>query len=173
MARGCREGKRPAQTAFYDRFAPRLYVTAFRLLNHSAEAEEVVQEVLLRTLTNTKTLLDGVQDMERRLNRMTINASIDHLRKQRKVTRELWDEKMDTEEDASMEKLLMLEEERGMLRLAIEALPVQSRTVLQLAILEEMETEEIATLLHIKASSVRAHLSRAKQKLINWFRHEN
>jgi DNA-directed RNA polymerase specialized sigma24 family protein len=44
--------------AFYDLFAPTLFATAYRLLNNDCEAEEVVQEVLLRVLTNNSLLKD-------------------------------------------------------------------------------------------------------------------
>ncbi len=166
MVCGCRAGKRGAQAAFYDCFVQRLYVTACRLLNQSEEAEEVAHEVLLHVLTDTALLLDGCDDMARRLSRMAVNRSIDRLR-QRKVTWGEWDESVEMEEDDGMEEVLLLEERSGLLRQAVEMLPEQCRTVLQLAVLEEMSTEDIAELLRIKPSGVRAHLSRAKQKLIN------
>ncbi len=169
MVCGCREGKRKAQTAFYDCFAQRLYVTAYRLLNDSAEAEDVVQEALLHVLTTPTMLLNDYSDMVRWLNRMTVNASIDRLRK-RKVTWEEWTEQMEVKEETNLEDLLLLEERSGMLRQAIGTLPDQCRTVLQLAVMEEMSTEEIASLLRISPSGVRAHLTRAKTKLINQMR---
>ncbi len=170
IVQGCRSGERRAQTAFYDSFAPRLFATAFRLLSHSAEAEDAVQEVLLRVLTDTKMLLPDHYDMQRRLNRMTVNEAVDRLRR-RKLAWDEWDENMEIEDDGRLEEILLMEEHSGMLRLAIENLPCQCRTVLQLSVIEEMETEEIAALLNISPSGVRAHLTRAKQKLINWFKY--
>ncbi len=168
---GCRGGKRTAQTTFYGLFAEGLFATAVRLLNETAAAEEVVQDVLLRVLTDTSLLLNDQASMERRLKRMTINAAIDHLRKTRRIQWETWDEHFEPSEDET-EELLQLEEQSTRLRHAIEALPTQSRAVLQLAVLEEMPLSDVASILQIKASSVRAHLTRAKQRLITWFKNE-
>ncbi len=171
MVLGCRGGKRAAQTAFYGLFAKELFTTAVRLLNDTAAAEEVMQDVLLRVLTDTSLLLLDHAAMERRLKRMTINAAIDHLRKARRIQWEAWDEHLEPCEDET-EELLYLEEQTERLRRAIEALPTQSRAVLQLAVLEEMPLSDVASILQIKASSVRAHLTRAKQRLITWFKNE-
>ncbi len=106
MVLGCRGRNRVAQTAFYDRFAPELFTTAVRMLADEAEAEEVVQEVLLHVLTNTASLLNTPEDMARRLKRMTVNAAIDHLRKGRRMQWEAWDEHIDPTDDADTEELL-------------------------------------------------------------------
>ncbi len=169
---GCARHKRWAQAAFYDLFACAIHVTACRMLGSTEEAEEVVQEVLLRTLTNTVLLVPDRSGMARRLRRMTINECIDRLRR-RHVT---WEE-LDGQEEGvcyedDLDEILAQEERSSRLRRAIETLPQQSRTVLQLVVLEEMDCEEVASLLHISQSGVRAHLTRAKQRLINYFRNE-
>lgn len=171
MMHGCIERKRRAQAAFYDMFAPELHVTACRMLGSAEESEEVVQEILLRTLTNPVLLINDRAGMARRLRRMTINECIDHLRK-RHVTWEELDGQTDVCCEPDMDELLIQEEQSNRLRQAIETLSQQNRTVLQLAVLEEMDHEDIASLLHITTSGVRAHLTRAKQKLINYFRNE-
>lgn len=169
---GCARHKRRAQAAFYDLFACAIHVTACRMLGSTEEAEEVVQEVLLRTLTNTVLLVPDRSGMARRLRRMTINECIDRLRR-RHVT---WEE-LDGQEEGvcyedDLDEILAQEERSSRLRRAIETLPQQSRTVLQLVVLEEMDCGEVASLLHISQSGVRAHLTRAKQRLINYFRNE-
>ncbi len=141
------------------------------MLDSIEESEEVVQNVLLRTLTNPPILLPDNTDMARILRRMTINECIDRLRKKR-ITWEKLDENADMRDGQSLDEQLLKEERSEQLRYAIRALPPQSRTVLQLAVLEEMDYGEIASALHISNSNVRAHLTRAKQKLINWFRDE-
>ncbi len=171
MVLGCRSGKRTAQTAFYALFAEGLFATAVRLLNDAAAAEEVMQDVLLRVLTDTSLLINDHAAMERRLKRMTINAAIDHLRKARRIQWEAWDEHLEPN-DNETEELLYLEEQTERLRQAIEALPTQSRAVMQLAVLEEIPLSDVAAILNIKASGVRAHLTRAKQRLVTWFKNE-
>ncbi len=141
------------------------------MLDSMEAAEEVVQNVLLRTLTSSTLLLPDSADMARVLRRMTINECIDCLRKKH-ITWEKLDEQTDMCDEQSLDEILLREERSEQLRYAIKSLPPQSRTVLQLAVLEEMDYEEIASALHITNSNVRAHLTRAKQKLINWFKDE-
>lgn len=166
---GCTLRERRAQASFYDMFAQRSYATAYRILESQEEAEEVVQEIILRTLTHPELLVHDRVSMERRLRRMVINECIDLLRK-RHITWEKLDTKTDVSDEQEMDVLLIREERTDLLRQAIMTLPPQSRTVLQLSVLEEMDNEEIASILHITSSSVRAHMTRAKQKLIKYFR---
>lgn len=169
---GCTRRERRAQAAFYDLFAPGIHATAYRMLDSAEEAEEVVQEVLLKTLTNTVLLLPDHGGMARRLRRMAVNECIDRLRK-RHVTWEELDRQTEVYDAQDLDGLLQEQEEENVwLRQAIEALPRQSRTVLQLVVLEEMDYEDVASALHITQSCVRAYLARAKQKLANSFRHE-
>lgn len=169
--RGCGRQSRRAQAAFYDLFARDIHVTACRILGNAQEAEEVVQEVLLRVLTRPALLLPDRTGMTRRLRRMAINECIGLLRK-RHITWEDLDEQTDISDGQSLDDFLLREERTGLLRRAIAALPQQCRTVLQLVLLEELDCEEVATLLHITNSSVRAHLTRAKQKLIDYVKDE-
>lgn len=169
MLRGCEAGERRAQMAFYDMFAPAMHATACRMLDCAGEAEEVVQEVLLRTLTNRVLLLPDHAGMARRLRRMVINECISLLRK-RHIMWETLDECGDPVSDD--EDLLLQEERSEALRKAIEKLPPQSRTIVQLAVLEEMDYDDIASLLNISNAGVRAHLTRAKYKLINFLKNE-
>ena len=83
IIKGCRNRDRSAQTAFYNLFAQTLFSTACRLIGDEYEAEDIVQEVLLLPLTGKIQMLDRQADMERRLRRITINETIDRLRKQK------------------------------------------------------------------------------------------
>ena len=165
IIRECKGGRQRAQMAFYDLFAPTLFATAYRLLNNDCEAEEVVQEVLLRVLTNNSLLKDEHGEMQCLMKRMTINMSIDHLR-QRRIMWEEWDDNLMTQTEESMETDIIRQEHLSQLHTAIAMMPEKDRTVLLLSVVEEFSAEEMSKVLGIKPSSVRSQLSRAKQKLI-------
>ena len=165
IIKGCRGQKQTAQLAYYELFAQALFTSAYRLLNSEWEAEEAVQEVLLQVLTNGSLLLDNQEAMHKRLRRMVINKSIDFLRK-RKVSWEEWDDNLVTETEESIEESLIRQEHLAHLRTAIAMMNEKDRTILLLAVVEELDTAEISRLLGIKPASVRSQLSRAKQKLI-------
>lgn len=168
---GCRKERQGAQLAFYDLFAPALYASAFRLLNNDWEAEEVVQEVLLKVLTDTSLLNSEADAMLRILRRMTINLSIDHLRR-RKVVWEEWSDNLAEQSVESIEQAMIRQEDVAQLYSAIAMMSEKDRGILMLSIVEELTTEEISQILGIRPSSVRSQLSRAKQRLIKLYRYE-
>lgn len=167
----CRKERQGAQLAFYDLFAPALFASAFRLLNSDWEAEEVVQEVLLKVLTDTSLLNSEADAMLRILRRMTINLSIDHLRR-RKVVWEEWNDNLSEQSVESIEQTMIRQEDVAQLYSAIAMMSEKDRGILMLSIVEELTTEEISQILGIRPSSVRSQLSRAKQRLIKLYRYE-
>ena len=168
---GCRNGRHGAQLAFYDLFSPVLYASAFRLLNNEWEAEEVAQEVLLKVFTENSLLNDTQDEMLRMLRRMTINLSIDHLRR-RKVVWEEWNDNLTEQSVESTEQTMIRQEDVAQLYTAIAMMSEKDRGILMLSIVEELTTEEISQILGIRPSSVRSQLSRAKQRLIKLYRYE-
>ena len=171
IIRECKGGRQGAQMAFYDLFAPTLFATAYRLLNNEWEAEEVVQEVLLKVLTDTSLLNSEADAMLRILRRMTINLSIDHLRR-RKVVWEEWSDNLTEQSVESIEQTMIRQEDVAQLYSAIAMMSEKDRGILMLSIVEELTTEEISQILGIRPSSVRSQLSRAKQRLIKLYRYE-
>jgi RNA polymerase sigma-70 factor (ECF subfamily) len=168
IIRECKGSIQGAQMAFYDLFAPILFASAYRLLNNEWEAEEVVQEVLLRVLTNTSLLKDEPDEMQRFLKRIAINMSIDHLR-QRRIEWEDWDDNLVTQTEESTETVMIRQEHMAQLHTAIAMMSERDRTVLLLSLVEELTTEDMSKVLGIKPSSVRSQLSRAKQRLLKLF----
>jgi RNA polymerase sigma-70 factor (ECF subfamily) len=141
------------------------------LLNSDWEAEEVVQEVLLKVLTDTSLLNSEADAMLRILRRMTINLSIDHLRR-RKVVWEEWSDNLAEQSVESIEQAMIRQEDVAQLYSAIAMMSEKDRGILMLSIVEELTTEEISQILGIRPSSVRSQLSRAKQRLIKLYRYE-
>lgn len=168
---GCRNGRHGAQLAFYDLFSPALYASAFRLLNNEWEAEEVAQEVLLKVFTDNSLLNSEADAMLRILRRMTINLSIDHLRR-RKVVWEEWSDSLAEQSVESIEQVMIRQEDVAQLHTAIAMMSEKDRSILLLSIAEELTTEEISQILGIRPSSVRSQLSRARQRLIKLYRYE-
>jgi RNA polymerase sigma-70 factor (ECF subfamily) len=109
--------------------------------------------------------------MLRILRRMTINLSIDHLRR-RKVEWEEWSDNLAEQSVESIEQAMIRQEDVAQLYSAIAMMSEKDRGILMLSIVEELTTEEISQILGIRPSSVRSQLSRAKQRLIKLYRYE-
>lgn len=163
---GCKKDNRKAQMEFYALFSRDVYVTAYRLLNNIFDAEEVMQESMLKVFTNKELLLPRQGNMLMRIKRIAINASIDILRRRNDTI--LWNDNIEVEEDDSFEDVLMREERLKLLHKAIESLPVGYRTVVLMYIVEELGYNEIAQMLNITASAVRSQLTRAKRRITDW-----
>ncbi len=164
---GCRNKERRAQMEFYALFSHTVYATAYRLLQNVFDAEEVMQEAMLKVLSDDTLLLPGQSNMLRRLKRIAINASIDILRRSNNY--EMWNDNIDVEEDCCFEEVLMHEERVALLYKAIDELPEGYRSVVLMFTVEELDYNDIAQILNIKASAVRSQLTRAKKRIIEWF----
>ena len=169
----CREGERSAQMSFYALFHRGVYNSSLRIVGNSAEAEEVMQETLLKALMCNELLIDNRQAMEAMLRRIAINRSIDVCRKRRVRFAEIdhsageWDEEQGGAEDEapgglSAEKIFA----------TMELLPKGSRIILTLKLIEGYQYCEIAKELGIAESAVRSQFSRGRKRLVELLKSE-
>ena len=78
---GVRREQRASQLAFYDSFHEPTYHSAAAVLGAGDEAEEVMQDVLMKVLLRPSLLQSDAAAMTRYLRRMAMNAAIDRLRR--------------------------------------------------------------------------------------------
>lgn len=102
------------------------------------------------------------------LKQIAVHTAIDALRKQKVEWIELSD-KYDSiapdDENEADEESIQLSVEK--IRKAMQQLPDGYRIILSLYLFEGYDMEEISSILHIKAASVRSQYLRGKQKLLN------
>lgn len=94
----CIKRDRRAQMEFYTLFCRGVYNSCFRILNNPMDAEEVMQETFIKFFDHVQDYVLPYPDLERKLRRMAINASIDVIRRRRV----LWvpiDDNLDCAED--------------------------------------------------------------------------
>lgn len=136
------------------RIRPQMVQTARRYLDDADEAEDTVQDVLLRLWQMTDTLrlpLDALAEV------LTRNFCIDTLRRRKpQVSVEQMENVAD---DTNGSELL----ERTMRM--IEALPAMQQTIIRLRHMEGMEMKDIAALTGSTEVAVRKALSRARRAL--------
>lgn len=171
-----RVGDPAASEAVVRQHLPRMLAVARRILDNDADAQEAVQDAFLsafRALAG----FDGASRLSTWLHRIAVNAALMKLRsKQRKPERSIDDllpRFLDDGHQAdppapwqvSAEEVLQREEARARVREAINQLPETHRTILMLRDIEELDTEETATLLGVSTGVVKARLHRARQAL--------
>lgn len=164
---GCRKRHRQSQLAMYRRFAPLVYPICLRIVGHSEEAEEAMQDTFLKLFEK----LDQYHDelcFEAWIRRIAVRTAIDYVRR-RLPEEELIEETLpDVPDD---EEELREQEEQTLLtvssvRNALEKVPAQARVVLSLYLFEGYDMEEISQILKIQPSSVRSQYLRGKRRLI-------
>ncbi len=158
-----KEMTRAEVTEFYREHNRALYNTALRILGDSGEAEEVMQDTILKFLS-AEGRFDAEAQVRAWLKRTCIRAAIDRLRERRR--REAF-----LEDYAAAEE--MVEEEggglpapdAGRIREAMMRLGEPYRLVLTLVLLEGLDYAEIAEMTGKKEVTLRSLYSRGRVKL--------
>ncbi len=140
---------------------PLVFRTAWRILGHTADAEDVVQDVFLQMHQWEQTR--PVRSMPGLLRRMATCRALDRLR-QRKATVPLPDLPQEGENHAP-ESALLEQELHDRLRQAIAELPEREAEVFCLRYFEDLTYQEIAAELGIRSGAVAAALHKARLKL--------
>ena len=149
-----------------------MFNVSLRILNHHAEAEDVLQEAFLDAFQKIHDFRQ-TSTFGAWLKQIVVNRSINQLR-QRKVEfddiddeHQQFDNKLADNQDFNEENL---ELRVTQVRAAIQQLPHGFRTVLSLYLLEGYDHEEIANILNISEVTSRTQYIRAKKKLIEIIR---
>ena len=152
-------------TAFYEQNHRRLYNTAWRILQDSDDAEEVMQDTLLKYIGRKDPAPLSASQTAAWLTRTCVRASIDRLRerKRRADFLELYAVDETEVEDADMP---MTGIEVPAVLKALEGLEDPYRLILNLVLLEGLDYEEISTFIGKKEATIRSIYCRGRVKLI-------
>lgn len=161
----CRQGDRKSYGELYQKYAKAMYNTSLRIVNHTADAEDVLQE----SFCDAFAAIDSFgykSTFGAWLKRIVINKSINALRKRKMDIIDI--EKTTAlhlpEEDSYDEEAMKFKVDE--IKKAVKDLPNGYRTVLSLHLFEGYDQEEIAEILQISHATVRTQYMRAKQKLL-------
>lgn len=167
-------------TEFYQEHHRRLYNISLRILRDSDEAEEVMQDTILKFVTAPGSF-SSPEQVSAWLSRTCIRASIDRLR--RRERREAFLEEYGREEsgheDPVAEEPCHPERSEGSpalpsvceVRAAMERLPEPYALILDLVLIEGLDYGEIAGLTGKKEATLRSLYSRGRSKLIEMLNH--
>lgn len=158
---------RKAQVQIYKLYHKAMYNTALRIMNDTAEAEDIMQEAFLDAFRNIGTYREE-SSFGSWLKRIVINKSVDELRKSRDL---IYLDDLDVEiADKSDEEdfIQVLSAKVEEIRKAIHRLPDSYRVILSLYLLEGYDHEEISKILNISYNLSRTRYSRARRKLLDF-----
>ncbi|HET6256561.1 MAG TPA: RNA polymerase sigma factor [Puia sp.] len=161
----CKKGDSRSFAELYGKYARAMYNTSLRIVNHTGDAEDVLQEAFTDAFRS-------LEDFHYKstfgawLKRIVINKSINLLRKRRMDLIDIEKTNIghlpDEDEPDEEDRALKIEE----IKKAVALLPNGYRTVLTLYLFEGYDQEEIAGILQVSHATVRTQYMRARQKLL-------
>lgn len=163
-----REGDRRAFELLVLRYQDRLYAAMVQVTGSADEAEDVVQEAFVRAFLKLDTFQNNSQFFTW-LYRIAFNSALSRLRRRKgvssldQVRETVGDEPID--EGDGPDGRMLQEERVRMVRLALEQMTDDHRTILILREMEEQAYEDIAEILQISIGTVRSRLNRARGAL--------
>src|SRR6187401_1046596 len=163
LVRQCIDGQTSAYRVLYERYSKAMFNTALRIVNKTADAEDVLQDSFTDAFMQISSF-EHKSTFGAWLKQIVVFKSITLLKKQRMSF-------------VDMEKVEDLPEEKeidetdnwytvDMIRQTMQQLPDGYRTVLLLYLFEGDDHEEISEILGVTQSTVRTQYIRAKQKLL-------
>ena len=144
-----------------ERYSNMVYRLAFSMMKNKYDADDIHQEVFVQYI-NHYPKLENEEHKKAWLIRVTINTCKNWWKNtwQRKVCGML-----EGHEAATQDEAVLQWEQRYPIMEKVQKLPQKYRLIIHLFYYEEMSIKEIAEVLELKESNVRARLTRARQKL--------
>ncbi len=142
---------------------PKLLNYARKLTDEPEDAEDAVQEVLLK-LWNKRLELEQYRSIEAFAMTLTHNICIDMWRCKRNDTLSL-DIVQAASPTGTPERLLEIKDEIRLMHEIIDSLPNLQRTIMRMKDIEGYETDEIAEITGCGPEAIRSNLSRARKKV--------
>lgn len=156
-------GDQAAARALTARVAPGLMRLARRMLRDEAEAEDVVQEAMLKLWKIAPKWEPGRAKLSTWAYTVTTNLCTDRLRKSQRMS---GDEVPEQADDAKPVDRRLIEEDRASaLDAALSGLPDRQRAAITLRHMEECSNPEIAEIMGLSVEAVESLLSRGRRAL--------
>jgi RNA polymerase sigma factor (sigma-70 family) len=164
---GCRKGDRVAQRDLYDKYSRKLFGICLRYCDSREEAEEVLQEGLLKVFQKIDAF-KGEGSLESWMKKIMINTALDSYRKNKSREMETeWQDHLNISTEA------LTELKAKDLLVIIHQLPKGFRTVFNLYAVEGYNHHEIGKMLGISEGTSKSQYARARMHLIKMLEKES
>ena len=142
-----------------------IYTVAYRLTGNHDEAQDLVQEVLLRVRRGLASYRPG--SMEAWLSRITTNAFLDEVRRKKRRPLEVVPDLPERVTGVDQEPLDVLDTSRlpEHIQDALKSLPIEFRSAVVLCDVVGLNYQEIAESLDVPVGTVRSRIHRGRAQL--------
>jgi RNA polymerase sigma-70 factor, ECF subfamily len=178
-----RDGQDWAYEAMIRTYGGRLFAVARRICGNEEDARDVLQSSYLCAFRSLHGF-EGSARLSTWLHRIVVNTALMRLRSRRRKPEEAIDDLLPSfqtdghhveqfsEWAMPADRLMEREDARAAVRRCIAQLPENYRDVLMLRDIEELSTDDAATLLKVTPNAVKVRLHRARQALSTLLRRE-
>lgn len=142
----------------------KLYRLAFRITMDSGEAEDIVQDTMIR-VWNKREEWPTLDSIEAYCLTIARNLAIDRSQRSEAQAVELSPETQQMPEQQTPDRKLEIKEQLRIIRGLMNELPEKQRTIMQLRDIEEKSYKEIAEVLQLTEEQVKVNLFRARQRI--------
>lgn len=169
LVQSFQQGNEGAFNQIVLRYQERLYWVARRFVNDHDQADDVVQDVLIKAYQG----LGGFRadsEVFTWLYRITVNTAINQLRKARVREFLQLDDLLNTEpaSDPAPDESLEQDEQRQLINEAVKRLPAKQKAVFLLRYYDELPYEQIAEILHTSVGGLKANYFHAVKKVADY-----
>ncbi len=173
LIEGCAKARKSAQDFLYTKYSPRLYGVCLRYTGNRTEAQDVLQDALVKIYKNIHKL-DCADEKPFYLwmHKIAINTALNYIRDNLKNNRSLGLDEQESvlsddqgEEDYSFYDNLLEMVDTAKLLCFIQEMPCGYRTVFNLYAIENHSHKEIAEELNISVSTSKTQLFKARKML--------
>ncbi|MCC6332535.1 MAG: RNA polymerase sigma factor [Myxococcales bacterium] len=164
LALAARDGESVAFTRLYERTREQAWRVLYRVVGHSPDLEDLVQEAYLQ-LMKALQHYRGDSKVSTFLHRVCVNVGLMYLRGKRRRPEELSDEVPEhpTGENEDPERAAQVKQAAALVQQALSSLSEEKAAVFVYHDLLGMKPEEISEVVACPVNTVRSRLNRARQ----------
>jgi len=167
-------GDEQAITMLINLYKDKIYFLGCRMLGNKEEAEDICQETFIRVYTNIDKYDDN-HKFSTWVYKIATNLCIDRIRKNKKNVFSL-DNNGDKGENIDLysivpdsglnpEEEVILNEQKNLIQLSFEGLPIKYRTIMILRYVDELKLQEISEILDLPVTTIKTRLHRGREHM--------
>lgn len=162
LIKDCQQHKRSAQRELYLLFADDLMNLAMRYARDKSMARDLVHDTFIKVFESIPSFQLNKGSFKGWLSRILINKAVESYRRNRRM---IYAETPGLMRELSTENLAIDKLEAEDILALLQQLPVGSRMIFNMYVIEGFRHDEIAKVMGISSSTSRSQLTRAKQIL--------
>ena len=166
-----RGGDEAAFDEIVERYERRVFAIAVRICRHHEDARDVTQDVFITAMRSLRSFR-GDAKISTWLHRVTVNASLDLVRRRRRREGPELEELCDRPDAGPGPEVAAIESVRAReVHLALGRIPAEQRAVIALHDLQGLDYSEVAAVLEVPLGTVKSRIHRARLALAHELGH--